>query len=58
MCQIKITTIEEKSTWWCYVCTKCHQRVKQVDDEYECEECKRIISYPPKRLVHLHIELT
>lgn len=54
MCNITISTVEEKSNWWCYVCTKCHDRVKIVEDEYECAVCNRIIPYPQKRLLHLH----
>lgn len=50
MCQVKIINIEERKKWWYYVCNKGHDGLKIVEEEeYQCDECKRIIPVPEKR---------
>lgn len=45
MCQLTIESIEESAKWWNYVCTNCHEEVKEIDGDFQCSPCKRTIPY-------------
>ncbi|KAL1831211.1 hypothetical protein ACET3Z_000862 [Daucus carota] len=48
-CQLKVTKVEEQSSWFYAVCTKCPKEISRVDGVFKCEDCNRIIPYPDKR---------
>ncbi|KAL1831956.1 hypothetical protein ACET3Z_001607 [Daucus carota] len=48
-CQVKVTKVEEESSWFYAVCTKCPKEILRSEGVFKCVDCNRIIPYPDKR---------
>ena len=49
-----MTKVEEESSWFYAVCTKCPKEILRSEGVFKCVDCNRIIPYPDKRLNYLY----
>ncbi|KAL1818319.1 hypothetical protein ACET3Z_013188 [Daucus carota] len=48
-CKVRVTKVEENSSWYYAICTKCPTEIVKENGVFNCMNCKRIIPYPDKR---------
>ena len=51
ICQVTVRIVEETKLWYFEACSSCSKEIEVVNGKYRCEECKRNIPFPEKRLI-------